>query len=1285
MKACSSFVVILLASGVRLTASQCASAFSTLSDPVFTVRQVVTREAMGARAAVTADFDGDGDTDVVSASSTDNTVAWYEQQAGGTWSIKKQVTYLSNGARIVSSGDINKDGYVDILVASYYDNTVGWFKNDGSGSFASISKITKTALNAQGVTVADIDSDGDLDVISASSGDNTVAWYKNIGQNGRFCEVKNIVDNNAVGVRTVVAADLDGDGTVDLASASKDDNTIAWYPNLAGNGSFPTKIVINGQAKGAYSLVAVDLDKDGWMDLVTASNADDTVAFYRNTDGRANFVRYVIYDQADFVLSVTAGDFDGDGDIDVASASYFDGAVRWYENLNGLGTSWRDRTIYMQASAQAHYVFSADVDGDGDTDLLAVTQAENTVAVYYAATNCDNSTTFPRSECCRTGQEWDGTACTACQRGKYGDPSAVTPRCIPCPTGCPRRAPKLSFLPNTCYDSPLCKSPATDIAQCDCPANTYLDDQTDTCAACPAGHVKSQTRVRTLNDARETWPGFNRSLCILYTPPIPTCNPGHFYNITTSQCQMCPGGTSSTGQSTTSCTPCSAGFFCPPAAAFQRPCTAGNFSGPSAIQCTRAPPGTYVSLPASAQASPCEPGTFAQDAGMTQCQSCNRAYFADTNLTASIGAHACTPCPPDTTTVTIGSRKLLDCVCVQGTYHDCRGTDCRVGVTNPNATGFCKKCPLGAVCTGPADNPTAMRSGNQQTGYIHTAPRVEKGFMAIESRVFKCGGFGEACPGSFLYRPFSEMCSEDGSDIGCAFCASGSLFNGRLCIKCEVGGVVLPILLSFLAVMAWIVLTIITFPPEPHGTLTISSIKKFTCSMVMSSTLATLLVVLQGQWTFSTLGLKWPKTVYDVMQSSGSVLDLSAFRLSCTTTPEAWAIWSTVVANVLPAIIFGYLFILGIAGKCAKNGTRIWPSRTIANTQILKLFSTFFLMIVTGAIGRGFSVITHPDGSYSLRAFPYIHENSQTFILIQAVSASGVLIWCVGGLTVILYLLYKLPTRHDDIGFRLSTLGMVIRFNPATPWWYVVMLLNSMAIGLAGTVAELPQTQSLYLCVVFIVYLTGLLSMRPFRCEVCYYAEVSATVGQLITVLVGQYHDGTGKYDFLVVICLFTTIGITIFWNLFASWQVFRVMRSDSDAAEKMLLRTGIKFNHKLPRTGLLSELVAGPQDQPQIGSEKSLSGIPEDEREYWLNLKRENEHLKAELHVMMLRRSSRSTDNLEPVNEMKPEDFEADAEEQHRAKSHAPANFEIGSAHEHHYATSVHRNVFNGRLGMTA
>lgn len=62
--------------------------------------------------------------------------------------------------------------------------------------------------------------DGDPDIASASSGDNTIAVFKNIDR-GIFCEVKEVVDDNAIGARTVVAADLNGDGWLDLASASK--------------------------------------------------------------------------------------------------------------------------------------------------------------------------------------------------------------------------------------------------------------------------------------------------------------------------------------------------------------------------------------------------------------------------------------------------------------------------------------------------------------------------------------------------------------------------------------------------------------------------------------------------------------------------------------------------------------------------------------------------------------------------------------------------------------------------------------------------------------------------------------------------------------------------------------------------------------------------------------------------------------------------------------------------------------------------------------------------------
>ena len=66
---------------------------------------------------------------------------------------------------------------------------VRWYKNDGHGNFGEVNQVSTTAFNAQGVTVADIDGDGDLDLASASSGDNTVAWYENL-LDGRFCEVK---------------------------------------------------------------------------------------------------------------------------------------------------------------------------------------------------------------------------------------------------------------------------------------------------------------------------------------------------------------------------------------------------------------------------------------------------------------------------------------------------------------------------------------------------------------------------------------------------------------------------------------------------------------------------------------------------------------------------------------------------------------------------------------------------------------------------------------------------------------------------------------------------------------------------------------------------------------------------------------------------------------------------------------------------------------------------------------------------------------------------------------
>jgi len=148
--------LLLLLCGGSSVCGQCPSSSASVADSLFNSRVVVTDEAQGARCAVAADLDGDGKNDLISASSTDNTVAWYRNLGNGGWSAKLDITYSLNGARIVTTGDVDGDGDIDAIAASYYDNTIRWFENDGTGVFTA-HVITTSARHGQGVFAADLD------------------------------------------------------------------------------------------------------------------------------------------------------------------------------------------------------------------------------------------------------------------------------------------------------------------------------------------------------------------------------------------------------------------------------------------------------------------------------------------------------------------------------------------------------------------------------------------------------------------------------------------------------------------------------------------------------------------------------------------------------------------------------------------------------------------------------------------------------------------------------------------------------------------------------------------------------------------------------------------------------------------------------------------------------------------------------------------------------------------------------------------------------------------------
>ena len=123
----------------------------------------------------------DGDMDIVSASHTDNTIAWYENNgaADPTWTAADIATSAA-GAIYVFAADIDGDGDMDIVSASYLDNTIAWYKNNGAVDPTwTIYSIATTAAGARSVFVADMDGDGDMDILSANHDDDTIAWYEN--------------------------------------------------------------------------------------------------------------------------------------------------------------------------------------------------------------------------------------------------------------------------------------------------------------------------------------------------------------------------------------------------------------------------------------------------------------------------------------------------------------------------------------------------------------------------------------------------------------------------------------------------------------------------------------------------------------------------------------------------------------------------------------------------------------------------------------------------------------------------------------------------------------------------------------------------------------------------------------------------------------------------------------------------------------------------------------------------------------------------------------------------
>ena len=285
-------------------------------------------------------------------------------------------TYSADGSNSVYSDDIDGDGDYDILTASRDDHKIIWYENlDGQGNFSLPKVITLDAQGAISVITADVDNDGDVDVLAASFDGDKVTWYENLDGLGTF-STQHIIVEHENGVSDIYAEDIDGDGDIDVISVSSSPtdlgHNVSWYENTDGSGNFGPQQIIDTSVDRARSVFATDIDGDGDIDVLAASSDNDDINWYKNTDGLGDFVKQSINSDFNAAWSVSAGDIDGDGDVDVLASSA-DAKIIWHENSDGLG-NFNSQDLIESATSTGLSILTTllvDIDGDGDLDVLS--------------------------------------------------------------------------------------------------------------------------------------------------------------------------------------------------------------------------------------------------------------------------------------------------------------------------------------------------------------------------------------------------------------------------------------------------------------------------------------------------------------------------------------------------------------------------------------------------------------------------------------------------------------------------------------------------------------------------------------------------------------------------------------------------------------------------------------------------------------------------------------------------------------------------------------------------
>ena len=282
--------------------------------------------------------------------------------------------------------DVDGDGWLDVVTCSWFAKKAEWLRNPGATGGPWPRTLIEENGNYECGDLWDVDGDGKpLEILPAVTG---TIWYEaGTSPEGKRGMVKHVISEEPM-TWGVGCGDVNGDGRPDVLrpeawfAAPADPRAGKWTKHRLAIGDKQ-----EGKVAHTPQIWVYDVNADGLADIVTSCAHGYGIFWYEQIRQASDITwkQHLIDDSWSQAHSVTLADLDDDGDLDLVTGKRFmahnghdpGGAeppgVYWYELRRGSSPMWTKHVISFDQGVGSGLALPV-VDLDGDGDLdLVVT------------------------------------------------------------------------------------------------------------------------------------------------------------------------------------------------------------------------------------------------------------------------------------------------------------------------------------------------------------------------------------------------------------------------------------------------------------------------------------------------------------------------------------------------------------------------------------------------------------------------------------------------------------------------------------------------------------------------------------------------------------------------------------------------------------------------------------------------------------------------------------------------------------------------------------------------